>query len=299
MHAVYKTNNTWTISQVIIDLCSLLTGTSDINTLSPSCDKTQTNIVTSVVPADWTYFDTVASPSGTSGMNSITYLQVLSRQGSRDTLTKYAGLGIYSNTYFSFSPMTTWNNTTHVGADWWSYVIPNFSTTLPIIFYIWVGPSYIFMLPYQNGSWSPKPFISFELNRDELKTYSDWWNESNGKSICCAGSMDAWGANIVYVPLPRIKKSNTTGEAINNTVALGKPFNLSYAQRNVNETNGGILLSPFYATCDGAYYGTVNDLLYIATTVSYSLNMLDEFTYGGKTYQVITTNSFYFALPKE
>lgn len=307
MHAVYKTTNTWTMAQAVADISMLCSGTTDINSLSASCDKTQTSIVANTVPADWTLYD--ATPTTISGQ-SIYNMQVLSRQGSRDNLTKYLGVYQYStNSYLGLIPMTSWNNTTHTGTDvYGGYTTRTLTNTVPTTFYIWVTPSYIIIHPYQSSAFSGT-IMSLELNRSELVNYSNWWAESNGKSIgitaICSSSYSTFSTHI-----PVIKNPTTTGNtvgAITGTIYRSIDT-ATYPQRNINETTNGVIMASHYVTVADMYLGTINDLTYIVNYNAATMNTLDEFTYNGKTYQIIKStynnptivNSFtYWAVPKE
>lgn len=298
MHAVYKTNSTWSITEMIADLTKLITGVTDIQTLSASCDKTQTSIVANTVPADWTLYDTApTNPSSCTGM------QIISRQGSQDSLMKYVGLLAYSGANLTWATYTSWNNVTHTGVDqggqWPSGYTIGYTTSVPAIIYMWVYPSYILLLGNQNSSWKHLQG-AFELNRAENKTYSNFWDEANGKSICFICSQMS-GSSSFFGPLPRLKSPYNTGESVSEWVQAFKPFDLPYLQRNTNETNNGVLLIPWIAKTYnyGAYLGTINDIKFVNGTSVYTMNNLDEFTYSGKTYQVLVGASYYFAVPKE
>jgi len=53
MLAIYYYNGGATVEDVFSDVKALLTGTTDVNLLSASCDKTNTQIFSSAYPADW------------------------------------------------------------------------------------------------------------------------------------------------------------------------------------------------------------------------------------------------------
>lgn len=262
MHAVYKTNSTWTFTQMVSDLCKLITGTTDIGTLSASCDQTQTSIVANTVPADWTLYDTApTNPSGTTGM------QIMSRIGSQDSLTKYISLSAYSTTNLAINSYTSWNDSTHTGVDSTitgeqGYSI-GYSTSLAAVFYLWVTPSYIVILGNQSASWKNAQ-LAVEFNRTENITYSDYWATGNNKSICGVCPI-ANNSSSFLTFLPRIKYAGQTGDLTSAQIMNLKavPSQAIYAQRNIDNTNNGILLSPWvgYSTSQPAYFGTINNLL--------------------------------------
>lgn len=297
MHAVYKSTTSWNSTQFCDDLVKLCTGTTDIQTLSASCDKTASEIVSNTVPADWQLHDATGSWTGQ---------QVIKRLHATGSMYKYVSIGPNNpgSTSIQFLNYTSWNNSTHTYTDRSDVANANIPLPSGITFtaYIWVKPTYIAMLLRWSSSWNYLPMV-IEVDRTDATLYSNYWAESNEKVLSMTTyNNSAPGSGSFYIP--RYKSFNGTGDTTGNSASVSViPFvNLAYLPRNNDESFNGILLSSLYAAMGStAYLGKVLDLLMVIGKSQYNIQPLDEFLYGGKTYQCVGTGtgSTYWAIPKE
>lgn len=107
MYATYYYSAAATQANILSDLVAILTGETDKNNLSASCNKTSTTI-TATVPAGWTLHD------GSSGTNKKVIKALY--QGS-STEYKYLEINVYSTTRFTVQMYETFNNSTHTGTN--------------------------------------------------------------------------------------------------------------------------------------------------------------------------------------
>jgi hypothetical protein len=107
MYAIYTYKSTATAAQVVADVVAIVTGTTDVSTLSDSCDKPASSI-TSVIPAGWELHDASA------GTNAICVKAPLA-----DDITKYKYVVLDTNTsgYIYTKVYETWNASTHTGTN--------------------------------------------------------------------------------------------------------------------------------------------------------------------------------------
>lgn len=105
MHAKYVTTTTPTLAQVIADLAALACGGS-IASLSASCDKANSTLVSTVVPG-WTLVDAAAANSG----------QVVSAADANTLTTKYVRIFAPNVSAIDLACYEGWNATTHVGSN--------------------------------------------------------------------------------------------------------------------------------------------------------------------------------------
>jgi hypothetical protein len=304
MHAVYKTNATWTGANVIADLVKLITGETTIANLSASCDQATTSIVSNTVPADWTVHDAAG------GANSLQILKHLPATGAVD---KYIGLsfnnGIVGGTY------AAWNNVAHTGTDAATIgAIAGNTLTSAITIYLWVTGRYVVLFTFNNASWS-EPILFGEIDRAHAASISDFWAEGNAKSVSFVMKC-SYGAQTPVGAMPRIKNHNAAGE-VSPVTPIGPlwwsvPQNssaysgsITYMPRNIDDS-AGIMLWPFHIGYGSvsvySYIGKVVGLFTGPTGTNMGLASLDEFSHGGKTYQVVRPGGAGYLLlfvPKE
>jgi hypothetical protein len=108
MYATYKYNAGATKANILSDVVAICTGTTDKNTLSSSCDKPNTEILTTYSTAGWTLHD------ATAGTNAIAIKAPL-----EDDATKYKYVVIDTNTTNTIFTKVyeNWNASTDVGTN--------------------------------------------------------------------------------------------------------------------------------------------------------------------------------------
>jgi hypothetical protein len=128
--------NIGSIANLKSDLQALLTGTTDINSLSSMCNKDESTIVTTL-PCTWTLHDDSA------GTNKFCIKNV-----AYDNPDQYHYVVFtIANTSIAFSIYETWDTATNTGAYGSTTVSLSFSdiTTTPSVFYIITYGSNIFI----------------------------------------------------------------------------------------------------------------------------------------------------------
>ena len=139
MYAKYEYNAGATQANVLADLVLICTGTTDVNSLSASCNKTTTTI-TSTVAAGWTVHD--ASASATSQVIKAPYT---------DNGSAYKYFQIVSGaSSFSFAGYETWDSGTHTGTNKnptsTSNISQYFSTSEAGRFYIFASARFVALI---------------------------------------------------------------------------------------------------------------------------------------------------------
>ena len=107
MKAVYQYNAGATAAQILSDVIAILTGETNVNNLSASCNKATTTI-TATVAAGWTLHDGAASATS----------KVIKAPYADDAATfKYAEISIPDNNGVRMYGYETFNATTHTGTN--------------------------------------------------------------------------------------------------------------------------------------------------------------------------------------
>ncbi len=277
MYAKYITNTTSTVVDILEDIKKLITGTVDVNLLSASCDKTNTEIHTSVNLAGWELWDDAAG----------TNIKVF-RSPVYDNPSQYKYLKIDLSTagYIACSTSDGWNATTHVAVNPMSAnntYGQRFSTAAPNTFYIHSSNRMFFILSSylsvvgtgSNRSW----FLS------EYVRWSPWDTSSGGYLNVCANNYNGIAQ---YPASGRYKDSNAADQNTNwnSGSGLTTPYGASLGFV-VNATNTrSMMLSPlFYNVASSGHLGgniTEASGIYGCTPITGSYG--DEITLGGTTY---------------
>lgn len=107
MYTKYIYNTGATQADILADIVAVLTGETDKNNLSASCNKTNTTI-TSIIPAGWTVHDASA------GTNMKCLKAVISDDGAT---YKYIVIDLSNSGYILSKGYETWNATNHTGTN--------------------------------------------------------------------------------------------------------------------------------------------------------------------------------------
>ncbi len=295
MYIQYKTNTSWNGADLISDLSSIITGSTDISSLSASCDKPNSTIIANSVAASWTLFDNVGD---------VTYSRVFSAPDYTGTTTKYIKLHYNSTGGIVMTGYSGWNPTTHVGTDTTTSTgLSNSSvtTTLPLILYILVTTEYLCIVGYQNGvvlAGNPaRSMLAAELIRDA--GYTDYYNIANLKSnlfVCNCG--------------PRAKNNTAAGELTNMGLATAHGFNYYTAggyfgpyprqpsrfPSNNSGVSTGVTVSPTYIISNNGGYDTsvvskLKSTLSLIAPSNPNLTLLDEVVIDSTTYVLVSKAS--------
>lgn len=280
MYCRYVSTTTATQAQVLSDIVSLMTGSvTDKNNLSASCDKSNTELVTTTA-GGWTVHDAAA------GTNT----QVLKAAvADNPSQFKYLWISTAATTYIEFRLYEGWNATTHTGTNPVSTTssttgqrITNYTTA----FTVFLASSNRFHYAYtmggssNNGNTSSYPAITFEHTR-----WSPWDTVSNGylPTAGTGNSSPAWcrvrgtnGSDLTaqsgscYTPVGTANLTKVVNAA---GVSIIPAMSLIVSAGNVGAYGGNVTdLSGVMVTCNGL--GSAGDELSLnSTTYIYGPNI--------------------------
>ena len=226
MYAKYVYNAGATAANILSDVIAIMTGTTDIATLSASCNKPSTTII-ATIPAGWTMHDAAASDDS----------KVIKAPLADDpTKFKYARLDTWSAGYLIAQIYETWNatdqtytfscynsNTTNYCQRW--------SATLPGEINIFASERYFIMASLYNGLWGS--------------------SSSSGPSGCIERTrMNPWDTVIAGWP----------PFAFTNFGTMTSSGGGSYAPRILRRTGAELSGNTAQLYCYAGSYGTVGSL---------------------------------------
>lgn len=217
------------IANVLDDIVAIATGTTDVNTLSVSCDKANTTIL-STVAAGWVLHD--AASSTTSRVIKAPYVD-------DPTKFKYLQILFNSSSYLTLNCYEDFNAITHTGTN----VTTNANNQYQLInagcqLYLWIKPRYFVCVRQCGSSYgdnSSGPTMCVEYSR-----ISPWNTVSSGYPAFAYVNV---GYSLAYggtVSVPRAK-SNTGADltgtnALCNILSIGATYN---SFTNVSEFPSG------------------------------------------------------------
>lgn len=296
MYAKYTWLSTATEAQVRADLVALATGTTDINSLSASCDKAFTSIVANTTATNWTVHDADASATS----------QVLRSLNADGTTYKYAQFTINNGT-FNMTGWEAWDSVTHVGTNrtttnglaMSSSFMATFSYTNTGSIYIFSTPRYLTLSVPKSMSTAGQMSV-VEFSRD---------SPSLNISYPCHA---LFGSNLAFISsatqndvgICRIKSNSSvgdlTGTDLNGTINTLVNFptygggNQVYQRapgRGVGEvpyyTVLPIILGFIQGPWNGGVLGKVQGGLLYMPSYNPSFNRFDEMVIGSSTYVMI------------
>jgi len=290
MYTSYVYNTGITAANLLNDVVALLTGETDKNNLSASCNKTLTDINVSARVAGWTIHDASA------GTNAKCLKAPIRDNPSQ---FKYVVIDTNSAGYLMTKLYETWNDVTHTGtniatdSNSTSYSQP-WSAAYPGRIEISASIRHMFFYGISNGYWgcvgATCPNGIFERTR-----LSPWDTVENG-----------------YLPALYYAQGNSASECrilgINGdvtsssaSVTLSNPFSTGIPELRTCTANKFItehVMAPFYCSNKtiGHYGGDISMLcdIYLVTNNA-GTHKLDIIVYNGNEYIVwadATTNRF-------
>jgi hypothetical protein len=290
MHSKYVTLGTSTQAQVISDIAKLLSG-SAVASLSASCDKVNTTLISTVAPG-WNLFDPAAPLNGA----------VLSAPDFDALTTKYARVFGPSGTTIDITANETWNSGTHAGTNPASAT----GSTLPFnpaavnTYWIFATPRSIFIT---NGAIAGSVGV-FEFSRDAAylvgSTYPCQANASCNSFQLAAGTMS----------LPRSKNLVAAGDLTAGTAtavvgiiaARGVTGRPSSPNTSIQDGSGNLyhemrslfaMVNQSGGLTQCAILGKVFDIMEITLNAG---SALDTFSDGTNTWMLLPVNSITLAL---
>jgi hypothetical protein len=281
MYAVYNYKAGSTQAQVVSDIVLILTGTTNVASLSASCVQANTAI-TSSVAAGWSVYDAAAG----------TNMQVLRALDQGGSIFKYWGIQFSSTTAFICTVYESFNSGTHTGTNTCTTSNGAWDATNGGYFYIYATQKNIILLPWTTTN-SYRGFLgsSIEFTRDVgiptgypcfiMNTLA----AGSSTPFTALGGTNSWQT-------PRLKNPTTTGDTLTNATTsslnvgpicnIGGPATScgNGLYRDASENQYLALYNLGY-TINGLFAGTSYDLKYSGLS---SASLLDEFTYSGTNY---------------
>lgn len=279
MYIKYTSTATHTMENVLADLVKLITGTTNLATLSANCDQANTMIIANTIPAGWTLHDDISI-----------YDQVVKAPHESGSIQKYAWLSTGTG-YISIKTYQTWDNVAHTGTIQSTniYLATNtIALTVPFTVYLFVTPRYIIMKTYDNTSWS-KGGGFLEVSRASVT--SSYYGEANGKSLQFTNILTVDNGDPGY--FSAIKNPAAVGELLSTNapcylggVYFGHAGNIP---RMLDETKV-IATSPLYveggAISSGHIIGQVAGKL-LCSPHAGGITDFDEFSYNSEIYIIM------------
>lgn len=302
MYAVYKYLNGATQANVLADVVAILTGTTDVNTLSASCDKVASSVLTSSTAAGWQMHDASA------GTNA-----VVLKAPVTDDPTKFKYMWLSTNTAGAFSNIfyETWNATTHIGTNWGAndssfYQRVNYSHTSGGLLYISAATSHCIFHSYSAGGTIGSNYNSGPTGLGEHSRWDPWDTVANGYIPAVSFNYGGFlpSSNQFFYPV-RFRGSNGT-DMLNTPMmgtTLGTFGNGTFQAPSGNKTidANGLLMVPllpifvtgtFNAGSGWRLGGNMSEKTNMWLLPSSVGNHLDEVTVsGGQTYVIWTLHT--------
>ncbi len=291
MYAKYITNTTSTQADILSDVVAILTGTTDVNTLSASCNKAVTEIHSTYDAAGWELHDAAAA----------TNVKVL-KAPVYDNPSKYKYLRIDTNTagVITLATAETWNASTHVGTNP-VYFMQAVSSEAPVwnglklslsqatTYFIYANVRCVTMhtnygATWNNGQASGAPLIA------EYARWSPWDTTAAAypnwvvSGYACNGGYSNYSA---YTRFRAITGSDTvqynSGVMCSTLVGTSSPSKIS---NNAGVTTIPLVPLTTYASGVGHFGGNITEVcgIYATSTGLGTNNVGDELTIGGTTY---------------
>jgi hypothetical protein len=231
MFAKYVSNTNTTQAQVMSDLALLLSG-SPLSALSASCDKANSQLISTVAPG-WTIVDTLAANAG----------YVLAASDANGLTTKNVKLFPPTSATLDILGYDTWNATTHVGTNTTtaSTSVLAYSTPAILTYWLFATPRSLFI-----ASSGQQGIGAFEFTRDAAYLVG-----SNYPCFATANINALVGSSGGTLSAPKIKNFIAAGDL--NGVTINSA---TIAVRNAGT---GVLGAPSQQTFDltgNIYYET-------------------------------------------
>lgn len=303
MYIQYKTLANWSGQDLVSDITALFTGTTDVNTLSASCDKVNTSLLTNSVSAGWTLLDNVGDAS---------YSRVLTAPDYTGSTTKYLKIRYNAGNPLVFNLYTTWNTVTHTGTDVTpdTYLSTGVTTTVSLLLYILITPEYFVILGYQSGGWLTRPVYLLEMNRNS--PFTNYYNSQYLKANhILFGYISSQFDSVRCGVCTKTKNLTATGDVPGIELSIsglkvaytsgGSGYAPSplYPGQNNNGNNPGIsVMEPYiviYNTSYGgcAILGTLKSAVITLASTEPNFSYLDEVVIGTVTYLVIVPGNIW------
>ncbi|ALG67867.1 hypothetical protein [Beggiatoa leptomitoformis] len=241
MRTKYTYSASATLAHVHADIIAILTGETDVNNLSASCNKASSSILTTISTAGWSVHD---SSTGTTNKTII-------KAPHADNASNYKYVEIYSQTSsLTVTLWEAWNETTNAGTNQSTAVTQPLNLTSGGSVYIWANPRYLVMASEIGASWGNSQNSGvvpiFELSRGQP------WNTTSYPSFCLVNFYYTIYSNTAATYIPKAVDNNgNTVTGTNANCYIGSIAALIYlnvpsgATARVPDGSGGFT-TPFY-----------------------------------------------------
>ena len=294
MYAKYVTNATSTLANVIADIAALLCGGS-IASLSSSCDKVNSTLVSTVAPG-WTAYD-ISGSVANSG-------RVISCADAGALTTKYANIMSPGAGSIDVLVYDAFNSGTHTGTNASTAVntpTTGVSTTVSNVFAIWATPRGFYVHGVTTASGG---FGCFEYSRDIQYLIGTTY------PCCMAMSMATFsGASAALVgQTSRVKNLTAAGDTTGASASV--PLGVITNKWGVASRVSGVIIDQIRDNAEALYMELrplyAMSLQYGSTTRAVPLgklydvlecthltgaNVLDTFSDGTDTYSYIPVDA--------
>ena len=307
MYSVYKYNNGATQANVLADVVAILTGTTDVSTLSASCDKVNSTVLTTWATAGWLMHD--ATP-GTA--NSAVLKAPIS-----DNPGQFKYLWLSTNTANAFISVLyeSWNATSHTGTNPTSYDSTagytqrvNYAYASGGFIYISSSENHALFHTYSSGNAIGTSNTLGPTGCVDYTRWNPWDVPANGYLPTLSPALSGF-SNGNQAQLTRVKTPTGTdavGDPARSYISFMGCTALPSAGRIPNSAGNLIVpLIPIYHnyTSSAAYWhlgGNITEKCNIWGLGVGSGSFLDETTSSGNQTYVIWTcySNFRIAVPK-
>ena len=283
MYAQYA-YNIGTQAELLSDIVAILTGTTDKESLSATCNKPDTTI-TSVVTSGWTVHDADA------GTNKVC---IKSEVYDTPGTYKYVVVDTSATTNVKLTVYGTWSNVSHTGtllvngSDSNSVVVN--VTTISSVLHVFASPNMVVLHGVANSTGLSSSSLMV-LERERFIADTD--------PTFCATTSTAFSTNATAVYLPYVQlvfAKMYAAEAVmySSTTIQGTSASENTAVVNINGSvkvpMGSLLIYPDAKT-GSVPYGNLTSLTDIWCLPRGSMPPLYKFAYSGKNYIVMSATA--------
>lgn len=296
MYAKYSYNAGATQANILADVVAILTGTTDKNTLSATCDKPNTEILTTYDPAGWVMHDAAA------GTN-----KVVLKATNVDATTKYAVIDTNSAGYLVIHAAEAWNETTHTGTN--VTTIGNtyqqrYSTTLVGVLHISASNRRIIAYGVYSGAEGGATANSWTGVCERVRG-TMWWDTVGANyPLCTAITGVSLSGNGAICQTPRARQFTLLTDSTTSTMSTGVGV-INYSTQATSQTTPNAKL---LTTGGLSAYFVAPLIIWSQSTSEYRIfkfsancdiwffmrsygSVADEVTFNSKQYILITNSS--------
>jgi len=244
LNVIYAYSAGATQANVLSDLVAIFTGTTDVNSLSASCNKSLTTI-TATTPAGWTLHD------GSSGTN-----KKVIKAPYLDSGDKYVELDSYSTTNITLYMYETFNATTHTGTNKTgnsTYYPQRQDLTAGGKFYLFSSARYLAMVSDVTAGYGD-PTRGGMTICSEFKPLCPWAAGYPAAALWLTGALFYYSKELYLIRAKGNDNSDKTGSSATahfgtigtNTNGSGFDNAINFPSAKTVYNNSGVQFTPFF-----------------------------------------------------